>query len=193
MNVLLIHETGYISALFGIGLSYGLTSGMSIVELSRPAARSLLLKLENIATKLSKEHGGEDKFLRQLLVTFDITAPRYWWTEMDTYKVGTVAQSESTMHTILKRPITIADFAVDNPDSNMDYFIEVLNQLREAKKFRELIQMLPQSYMQRRIWTANYAVLKNIYEKRANHKLSEWRYFIEKSKEQILYPRFLSK
>lgn len=193
MNVKLIHETGYISALFGIGLSFGLTSGMSIVELSQAPARGLLLKLENIALKLSKEHGGEDKFLRQLLVTFDITAPRYWWTEMDTYKVGTVAQSESTMHTILKRPITLADFAIDSPDSNIGYFIEVLNQLREAKKFRELIQMLPQSYMQRRIWSANYAVLKNIYEKRANHKLSEWRYFIETTKEQILYPRFLSK
>lgn len=193
MNVKLIHETGYISALFGIGLSFGLTSGMSIVELSQPPARSLLLKLENRAIQLSKEHGGEDKFLRQLFVTFDITAPRYWWTEMDTYKVGTVAQSESTMHTILKRPITLADFAIDSPDSNIGYFIEVLNQLREAKKFRELIQMLPQSYMQRRIWTANYAVLKNIYEKRATHKLKEWRYFIETSREQILYPRFLSK
>lgn len=193
MNVKLIHETGYISALFGIGLSFGLTSGMSIVELSQPPARGLLLKLENRAIKLSKENGGEDKFLRQLFVTFDITAPRYWWTEMDTYKVGTVAQSESTMHTILKRPITLADFAIDSPDSNIGYFIEVLNQLREAKKFRELIQMLPQSYMQRRIWSANYAVLKNIYKQRATHKLSEWRYFIETSREQILYPRFLSK
>lgn len=193
MNVKLIHETGYISALFGIGLSFGLTSGMSIVELSQPPARGLLLRLENRAIKLSKENGGEDKFLRQLFVTFDITAPRYWWTEMDTYKVGTVAQSESTMHTILKRPITLADFAIDSPDSNIGYFIEVLNQLREAKKFRELIQMLPQSYMQRRIWSANYAVLKNIYKQRATHKLSEWRYFIETTKEQILYPRFLSK
>ena len=191
MKTLLCYEDGYITAMFGIGLSYGLTSNMSVSEFRSCKDKALLERLQKIALMLSKEGGGEDKFLRQMIVCLDISAPRYWWTQMDTYKVGTVAQSESTMHTIAKQEFSRQNFSISANSSELDFVIDKLNELKAAGKFAEMIKLLPQSFIQRRIWTANYAVLKNIFEKRATHKLLEWHVFIQSVRRQIAHPEFL--
>ena len=141
------------------------------------------------------------KFMRMIVVYADITAPLYWWKEFDTYKVGTVANSCSTMHKIHARDLTLDDFShehlfdgadvVENPGSDMEYYenpttcveyvISVINHYRqkylETKDKRywwQLIQLLPSSYNQRRTVMLNYEVLSNIYHARRNHKLDEW-------------------
>ena len=104
----------------------------------------------------------------------DITAPFYWWKEMDTYKIGTTANSCSTMHTITKSPITITNF--DLGDVNFDV-LEEYDKETLARYWKELIRWLPESWLQKRTWTADYEVLMNIYRQRHNHKLNEWHIF----------------
>ena len=141
-----------------------------------------------LAMKLSKAGTDHRKFMRMIIVQVDINAPRYWWTEFDTYKVGTVANSCSTMHKIHSKEFTIQDFSHDHLNGRgvvaMYEIIEVLNNYRE--KFLKtndkdywwnMIQLLPQSYNQLRTVTLNYEVLCNMYNARKNHKLDEWREF----------------
>lgn len=158
----------------------------------------------NLAQKLVKSGPDHSKFLRQIFVSMDITAPLYWWKEMDTYKVGTTANSTSTMHKISSKPITIDDFSLDseleslvlNKPKENEYpfeFFEVIDDIilycellrkryietNDKRYWRALIQLLPESYNQTRTWTANYQVLRHIYFSRQNHKLSEWHTFCE--------------
>lgn len=142
-----------------------------------------------LAQSLVRAGTDEAKFMRQIFISVDITAPIYFWKEMDTYKVGTVANSTSTMHKLSSRPIEINDFSFDKDwdlDFNLakEYVINTCETLRQKyvqtkdkRYWRALIQLLPESYNQTRTWTANYAVLKNIYFARRNHKLTEWREF----------------
>ena len=144
-----------------------------------------------LAQKLIRAGSDHSKFMRQILVCMDITAPLYWWKEMDTYKVATVANSTSTMHTITKKPITIKDFSIDG--STSDSFGQSINsivwmcedlrksfiQTKDPIYWRSLIQILPCAYNQRRTWTANYQTLRNIYFARRFHKLNEWIEFCE--------------
>ena len=131
---------------------------------------------------------GEDhsKFMRMITVTLDITAPLYWWKEFDTYKVGTVANSCSTMHKIHEKEFTLDDFSHEHiDDTNMLWCIpDELNKWRklylETKDKRywwQMIQLLPSSYNQKRTLMLNYEVLRNMYHARKNHKLDEWRDF----------------
>lgn len=128
------------------------------------------------------DHG---KFLRMITVTADITAPLYWYKEYDTYKVGTVANSCSTMHKIADKEFTLDDFSHEYLNEKSLYMlndtIQYLNAVREAfietkdkHYWWQMIQLLPSSYNQRRTVQLNYAVLKNIYRARRNHKLDEW-------------------
>ena len=138
--------------------------------------------------KLSKAGTDHSKFLRMINVTVDITAPLYWWKEYDTYKVGTVANSCSTMHKIHEKEFTLDDFSHEHLylDSKemLEKIIKGLNAyredfLRENNKdyWWQLIQMLPTSYNQKRTVQLNYQVLKSIYFARKSHKLDEWREF----------------
>ena len=137
--------------------------------------------------KLVKAGSDERKFMRQILVSIDITAPIYWWKEFDTYKVGTVANSTSTMHKLADTPITVDMFSVDYKDDvTFKSFLEYLELLRityniskEKKFWRMLIQYLPESFNQMRTVTLNYEVLLNMYNARKNHKLVEWKNFCE--------------
>ena len=141
-----------------------------------------------LAMKLSKAGTDHRKFMRMIIVQVDINAPRYWWTEFDTYKVGTVANSCSTMHKIHSKEFTMEDFSYEHLNGRgvvaMYEIIEVLNNYREkflATKDKDywwnMIQLLPQSYNQLRTVTLNYEVLCNMYNARKNHKLDEWREF----------------
>lgn len=131
------------------------------------------------------DHG---KFLRMITVTADITAPLYWYKEYDTYKVGTVANSCSTMHKIADKEFTLDDFSHEYLNEKslcmLNDTIQYLNAVREAfietkdkHYWWQMIQLLPSSYNQRRTVQLNYAVLKNIYHARRNHKLDEWNHF----------------
>ena len=128
------------------------------------------------------------KFMRQIFVSMDIVAPLYWWKEFDTYKIGTVSNSCSTMHTLHKRDISIDDFSFENLGANQEHImrclIEEMNVLRreyvdtgDKRYWRMMIQMLPNSYNQRRTITMNYENVLTMINQRKNHRLSEWRDF----------------
>ena len=187
MRVRLMKEFGYEEALFGIGLSYGKVSGYATPEEAQQHDEWSRL-CELAPTLALYGAGGHDKFLRQIGVILDITAPLYWWKQMDTYKVGTVAQSESTMHTLLKKPITNDCFESGKVP---DFYINFLEDLRQDGDFVKLNAWLPQSWLQRRIWTGNYAVLKNIVSQRENHKLPEWKFFLDALLPALGHPELL--
>ena len=138
-----------------------------------------------LASKLAKAGSDHRKFLRQIIVSMDITAPLYWWKEFDTYKVGTVANSTSTMHKIQAKQFERADFSCDRMSKDclavLDSVIEYLESERlnfidtkDKSHWHNMIQLLPSSYNQLRTVTLNYEVLINIYYARRNHKLGEW-------------------
>lgn len=141
-----------------------------------------------LAQKLIKGGSDERKFLRQILVSVDITAPLYWWKEYDTYKVGTVANSESTMHRIHAKPFCREDFSCERmTPAALDCLDQVIVVLEDRRRvfvetkdraaWDDMIQLLPTSYNQMRTCTMNYEVLLNQYFARRNHKLREWREF----------------
>lgn len=143
-----------------------------------------------LARKLCRAGSDHRKFVRQILVSVDITAPLYWWKEFDTYKVATVANSTSTMHKIHAKPFELADFSVDKLSDGalaafrtyMDYMEATRRRFVETKDKRDwydLIQLLPSSYNQLRTVTMNYETLINIYYARRAHKLDEWHVFCD--------------
>jgi hypothetical protein len=143
------------------------------------------MKLALTLVKAGRDHS---KFMRSVLVSMDITAPLYWFKEYDTYKVGTVANSTSTMHKLSTTPITNDCFSFDEYTQataqyqmNLVHQLESLRQLynetKEIKHWVALIQLLPSGWNQKRTCTLNYAVLRNMYHSRKNHKLQEWRDF----------------
>lgn len=139
----------------------------------------------DLAKRLAKAGSDHRKFIRQIFVSVDFNAPLYWWKEFDTYKVGTVANSTSTMHKIASKPFTMDDCSHDKMNEtalrSLSQVIETLEALRQAyleTKDKELwysmIQLLPSSYNQLRTVTMNYETLVNIYHARKHHKLAEW-------------------
>lgn len=154
----------------------------------------------DLMMRLSKAGSVDAKYRRMIVVTVDITAPLYWWKEFDTYKVGTVANSCSTMHKIQAKEFTLEDFSCEhligkdivpdhdyqNPYDVFSMVVECLNYYREQfletkdkKCWWQMIQLLPSSYNQRRTVMLNYEVLAGIYPKRKDHKLDEWHDFCD--------------
>ena len=161
-----------------------------------PNDRDLMVRLRNAGT-------DHRKFMRMIIVYLDITAPLYWWKEFDTYKVGTVANSCSTMHKIADKEFTFDDFSHEklinsacmeireqhiriSPIQALATTIECLNsyrdlylQTKDKKYWWQMIQLLPSSYNQKRTVMLNYEVLANMYKSRRNHKLDEWHTFCD--------------
>ncbi len=143
----------------------------------------------DLAKRLCRAGSDHRKFLRQVFVSVDVTAPLYWWKEYDTYKVGTVANSTSTMHKIHSKPFSREDFSTDHMTGStlafMDQIVEKLEEIRlrfmeEGKKkedWYDLIQLLPSSYEQMRTCSLDYETLTNIYHAIKDHKLEEWHTF----------------
>lgn len=155
------------------------------------------MKLAQTLIKAGNEHR---KFMRQIFVSVDITAPLYWWKEFDTYKVGTVANSTSTMHKLAATPITLDCFEIDDYDRNLSladnpkdddgldnistfeediiYVLENIRQkyleTKDKRYWKELVRWLPESWLQKRTITMNYENVRNMYFQRRNHKLTEW-------------------
>lgn len=159
------------------------------------------MKLAQTLIKAGPEHR---KFMRQIFVSVDITAPLYIWKELDTYKVGTVANSTSTMHKLTSKPITLDCFEIDDMPSSLknwhdnvtgwDFdFNKVLStqvscleglrqkylETKDIRYWKELVRWLPESWLQTRTWTCNYEILLNICKQRKGHKLTEWKSFIQ--------------
>ncbi len=139
----------------------------------------------NLAKKLAFAGSDHRKFMRMIFVSVDITAPLYWWKEFDTYKVGTVANSCSTMHKIHSKELTREDFSFDKlNESSLKIMDELLKYIEDVRqKYLEtkdkalwynLIQLLPSSFNQMRTVTMNYENLRNMYFARRTHKLDEW-------------------
>lgn len=147
----------------------------------------------DLMTRLRNAGTDHRKFMRMIVVYLDITAPLYWWKEFDTYKVGTVANSCSTMHKIADKEFTLEDFSCEHLENSwlahLKETIRLLNEARDAyhwcntdaKKewWWQMIQLLPSSYNQRRTVMLNYEVLANMYKSRRNHKLDEWHTFCD--------------
>ena len=157
----------------------------------------------DLAQRMIKAGTSDRKFMRQIFVSVDITAPLYWWKEFDTYKVGTVANSTSTMHKLASTPITFDCFEMDdfenlrvydNEPYNTDTFVTEIwddiigycetlrlryNETKDKRYWKELIRILPEAWLQTRTVTLNYEVLRNIYFQRRYHKLIEWHRFCE--------------
>ena len=145
--------------------------------------------------------GGTEhrKFLRQIMVSVDITAPLYWWKEFDTYKVGTTANSTSTMHKLASTPITLDCFETDDYDDNFElsehyhftdfinseliFALETLrqkyNETKDKRYWKELVRWLPNGWLQTRTVTMNYENLRSMYHQREHHKLIEWHSFCD--------------
>lgn len=140
--------------------------------------------------RLSRAGADHGKFMRQIPILVDITAPLYWWKEFDQYKVGTTTDSCSTMHKITSKPFELEDFSLEDADADAEtvdretvasLLVEICEEYRQGyldtgdkKYWRALIEVLPCAYNQTRTVSLNYAVLKNIYHARKDHKLSEW-------------------
>lgn len=143
----------------------------------------------DLAQRMIKGGAEEAKFLRQIFVSMDINAPIFWWKEASTYKISTTANSCSTMHTIHKTPITKDMFSFSNFNFNQDMIYDIIdicetlrqkyNETGDKRYWRALIELLPMGFNQKRTWTANYQVLRNIYFQRRHHKLDEWHTFCE--------------
>ena len=140
----------------------------------------------SLAHRLAVAGSDHRKFLRQIIVSMDITAPFYWWKEFDTYKVGTVANSTSTMHKIQAKEFTRSDFSCEKMSDDalavLDSVIACLEgnrlqfiETKDKAYWHNMIQLLPTSYNQLRTVTLNYEVLINIYRARRYHKLDEWK------------------
>ena len=167
---------GLDEALMGLGLNYFLTSSYE-TWMDVPVEESK--RIRRVACKLATKGGSEGKWMRSCYYTWSIRAPRFWWAEMDTYKVGTVAQSESTMRILaMGRSFQPSDF-----EGEIDGFVLaklniLLDCLRTHPKdthfLLELKQRLPESFLQRRIWSCSLAVMQNVYRQRRNHRLPLW-------------------
>lgn len=224
MDVNIIEEHGYSTALYGFSLSYKdravkpndwwnlecptcidleidfgsghpgdicvecRSSGIKATTSNKERAD----RIAKTAQANAKRGKGHNKFLRQVILWVDIEAPRYFWSEFDTYKVGTVAQSESTMHTLSRRDVTVDDFqeTVDGYHPSKDDLLWI-NDCVDSGRIQRMKGVLPESYLQRRLVTMNYAVLRTIIEQRKNHRLPEWATFIESVMGQVEHPEYL--
>lgn len=182
-KVEIVNECGYAEALEG--LSYNKEQEID--------------KMAKVLEKLAPLDQGHNKVLRMMQIWMTVLAPRFFWVELDTYKIGTTASSQSTMHSIHKRFLHRYDF---DDGIVLDETLNVLNELikdlrtEESAKFRKDIllkikQILPESFLQKRMMNLNYAVLRNIIQQRQHHRLPHWQKFIEQIKEQVLYPELL--
>ena len=180
-KIKIMNEEGYHEALTGLSLSY-----------IRPVS-----EMKNVADKIYA-NGSHGKFLESISVWLDITAPRYWWQEFSTYRIGTSCNSESTMHTIFKRELTQEDFVrpiYEGTLHELNLFIRMYNDATDKsaknKFFGEIKNNLPEGFLQRRIVCTNYKTIRHIINQRENHRLEEWKVFCEYLKENCRYSEWL--
>lgn len=168
MKVKILKEAGYEEALLGLSLSYE----------SEPSHK--------VALKLAKKGGGHNKFLESIIMWLDVEAPRYWWQQADTYRLSS-KQSGSTMHTLMRRLLSEADFEGEVEP----IFLNMLNDWISVKDFDMVKRHLPESFLQRRVWRIDYKSVQNLIQQRYSHKLKEWALFIDAVLKQCEHKEFL--
>jgi len=171
LGVELITESGYEAAMLGLSLSH----------------EAIKDKMPRVAERLSARNDSHCKFQRMIMTWWDITAPRYFWQQLDTYRVGVATQSGSTMHNIMKDRFTPDKFTTNVCGAA----INMLNNALDKEDFKFIKENLPEGYLQRRVWMASYQVLKHIIIDRTEHRLKEWKYFVEQIKTQVEHPELI--
>lgn len=184
MKIEILNEAGYESALFGLGLSYGLTCDKDFIDFCENKEQ-IKEKMKQVSLKLYNKDGGHNKFLESIMVWVKIDAPLFWYSQLDTYRIGT-KQSTSTMHTLLNTPFT--QYMFEQPIPNM--IINYLEQLRQEKEFKILRSLLPSSFIQTRLCCYSYKTLRNILHQRKNHKLDQWKYFCSYIYKNCKHPEY---
>jgi len=183
MRAIVLNEAGYEEAMVGISLSWASNPG----------------RAKEIAPKLAHRQGGHNKFLESMVMWLDVDAPRYWWQEFDTYRVGVSKQSESTMHTITKRTLEYGDYSenvhhdvIRALNEMIDEYIYIEDDADHKKElFLKIKASLPEGFLQRRIVCMSYKTLQNMYVQRKNHKLPEWAVFFEGVFDGIQHKEFI--
>lgn len=186
MKVTVLKEAGYEEALRG--LSYSFKMRDLPVE---PWWDTQYPRAKKRAVTLAHRQGGHNKFLESITVWLDIEAPRAWWSEFDTYRVGTTKQSESTMHTLSKRAPNSEDFEEGTTSETILAFQKAWEQ--HKGDVTSLKMNLPEGFLQRRLVVTNYKVLQNIVYQRRNHRLKQWAQFCEQLQSCLEYPEFLDR
>lgn len=184
MKVKVLEEHGHDLALRG--MAYSFKDRATEVESWWEAQR---VRAEKRAPLLAGKGGGHDKFLESIVVYIDVEASRAWWSEFDTYRVGTTKQSESTMHTLAKRAPTREDFEEGTDPYIIDVFKTIWSDVKGD--VTKLKMNLPEGFLQRRLVCTNYKVLQNICWQRAGHRLKFWDQFIESVRAQLKRPEYL--
>lgn len=172
IKVKVLEENGFGPAMLGLSLN------------KKQSVENML----DVAEKLCHYDDGHNKFLESINVHLLIMATRDFWSQFDTYRIGVTKQSQSTMHTITKKYLNQDNFDKEIPQSYLDF----LNNLVDQHDLVNLKRYLPEGFYQIRQVCLNYKVLKNIYKQRKNHKLQEWRNFVEKVLNQLEFPHFIS-
>jgi hypothetical protein len=171
MHVCVLGEYGYEEAGLGLSLSFMKEAGA----------------MDPVMRRLCTRDGGHNKFLESIMLWMDVTAPRHFWQQFDTYRVGITKQSGSTMHTLLRGPLSQSDFEAPLP-------AETLARLNELVAARDLVRLkneLPEGFLQRRVVCTNYKVLRNIVGQRRTHRSPCWAVFCEAVVRQAEHPEFL--
>ena len=177
MKVEIIGEAGFEEALYGIGLSYGLTSDLPFIEFIDDD--HLLSRVWDVSDRLCDKEDGHNKFLESMQLWISINAPRFLYSEIDTYRIST-KQSESTMHTLTKRDLTQNDFEYNIPSFYLKHLNKRVKKVRENKIEIDILKNdLPEGFLQTRIWNMSYKTLRNIIKQRRKHKLPQWRMFCD--------------
>jgi hypothetical protein len=184
LNVVKLDEHGYEYSLLGISLSRN-------QELER---------MPIVANCLADKDGGHNKFLEFISVWIDINAPRFFWQEMSTYRIGNSFQSESTVYTITKKELTNENFEYPLSEHELNYLNALISRYKEledkdsrTKLFLKIKNSLPEGFLQRRIMITNYKSLRNIIGQRSNHKLPQWQYFCNTVLNSLEHPNFIVK
>ena len=212
MEVIKLNEAGYNEAKYGFSLSFKDRSvpreewwchddplSNCNDDCNTCKLYKRILHYDSVLKANAPRNGGHNKFLEHIIVWLDIEMPRYWWSEFDTYRVGVSKQSESTMHTLEKRKMTVADLDSTEEDPlNLHSLVSVFNKAYDyvkAQKPKNTIQILkrrvPDSYLQRREVVLSYKVLAHIAAQRYNHRLPEWQFFINEVYKQVEHPELL--
>ena len=192
MKIQVLDERGFNIAIFGLGFSRGITSEMTFdefnsIDLLGNKDTLQYSQMFDVAHKLASKDNGENKLLESIAVWLDIDAPRYWWAQFDTYRVGVTKQSESTMYGLTNKVLTNCDFeGYTGP-----LVLERLFYLQSVENLDQLKKELPQAFLQRRIVATNYKTIRHIYQQRHDHKLEQWHIFCSELLKQLLHPEFL--
>jgi hypothetical protein len=182
MDVKILHEAGFEQAMYGLSLN----KNKNPEDMLR------------VAEKLAKMDGGHNKFLEHIYLWLSIKAPRYWWQEFDTYRIGVSKQSQSTMHTAMKRPLEECDFSgfvrqdVLRHLNNLIYrYKHEINKDEKLDIFMDFKDSLPEGFLQEREVVLNYKTLRNIIKQRHTHKLPQWQVFVEEIFTNCEHPEYL--